>query len=142
MNDTIKSVTLSAYEQACSQCIDDLYHVAYLVFVDENTAEKFVTAICLSGVHKYSYMEDEEKIRFRLTGDLYRRIKRRLWFWTPDKSALPTPLQALNKHERLLVAMRFSSGLSLAEAGRIAGLSPEQYRNVISDIMCKVPLTR
>ena len=135
MYDTITTLTL--YEQACSQCIDDLYHTAYLVLVDADAAEKIVTEICVAGVHKYDHLEDEVEIRFRLTSDLYHRVKRRLWFCTPNTDALPEQLQVLTKQERLVVAMRFSSGLSAAESGRILGLSVDEYRKRINDIMSK-----
>ncbi|MBR4000264.1 MAG: hypothetical protein IKI93_18195 [Clostridia bacterium] len=138
MYDTITE-TYTAYEQACSQCIDDLYRTAYLVLVDADAAEKFVTEICVAGVHKYEQLEDEAEIRFRLTSDLYHRLKRRLWFCTPNTDALPEQLQVLTKQERLTLAMRFSSGLSAAESGRILRLEQNEYRKTISEIMRKVP---
>ena len=136
MYDTI-TTTRTLYEQACLQCIDDLYHTSYLVLVDADAAEKLVTDICVAGVHKYDHLEDEAEIRFRLTSDLYHRVKRRLWFCTPNTDALPEQLQVLTKQERLVVAMRFSSGLSAAESGRILGLSVDEYRKRINDIMSK-----
>lgn len=138
MYDTI-TTTLTLYEQACLQCIDDLYHAAYLVLVDADVAEKIVTEICVAGVHKYDNLEDEAETRFRLTSDLYRHVKRRLWFFTPNTDALPEQLQVLTKKERLIVAMRFSSGLSAAESGRILRLELNEYRKTISEIMRKVP---
>jgi len=138
MYDTIIE-TSTTYEQACSQCIDDLYHTAYLVLVDADAAEKLVTEICVAGVHKYANLEDEAQIRFRLTSDLYHHVKRRLWFTTPNTDALPEQLQVLTKQERLIVAMRFSSGVSAAESGRILGLELNEYRKTISEIMRKVP---
>ena len=138
MYDTITE-TYTAYEQACSQCIDDLYRTAYLVLVDADAAEKFVTEICVAGVHKYEQLEDEAEIRFRLTSDLYHRLKRRLWFCTPNTDALPEQLQVLTKQERLTLAMRFSSGVSSAESGRILRLELNEYRKTISEIMRKVP---
>lgn len=141
MYDTITE-TYTAYEQACSQCIDDLYRTAYLVLVDADAAEKFVTEICVAGVHKYEQLEDEVEIRFRLTSDLYHRLKRRLWFCTPNTDALPEQLQVLTKQERLTLAMRFSSGLSAAESGRILGLSADGYRKRINEIMHKTTDTR
>ena len=138
MYDTI-TTALTLYEQACSQCIDDLYHTAYLVLVDADAAEKLVTEICVAGVHKYANLEDEAEIRFRLTSDLYHRLKRRLWFFTPNTDALPEQLQVLTKQERLIVAMRFSSGVSAAESGRILGVELNEYRKTISEIMRKVP---
>ena len=136
MYDTIIE-TSTTYEQACSQCIDDLYHTAYLVLVDAEVAEKLVTEICVAGVHKYANLEDEAEIRFRLTSDLYRHVKRRLWFCTPNTDALPEQLQVLTKQERLIVAMRFSSGLPMMETGRILGLSPDEYRRRVNDILQK-----
>jgi len=47
MHDTITE-TYTPYEQACSQCIDDLYHTACLVLVDADAAEKLVTEICVA----------------------------------------------------------------------------------------------
>ena len=128
------------YEQACSQCIDDLYRTAYLVLVDADAAEKLVTDICVAGVHKYDHLEDEAEIRFRLTSDLYHRLKRRLWFFAPNTDPLPEQLQVLTKQERLIVAMRLSSGLSVADSGRILGVSREEYRKRINEIMSK-PVT-
>ena len=136
MYDTITE-TYTTYEQACSQCIDDLYHTAYLVLVDADAAEKLVTEICVAGVHKYANLEDEAQIRFRLASDLYRRVKRRLWFCTPNTDALPKQLQVLTKQERLIVAMRFSSGLSAADSGRILGVTPDEYRRRVNDILQK-----
>ena len=136
MYDTITTV-LTLYEQACSQCIDDLYHTAYLVLVDTDAAEKPVTQICVAGVQKYDHLEDEAEIRFRLTSDLYHRVKRRLRFFTPNTDALPEQLRVLTKQERLVVAMRFSSGLSAAESGRILGLTREEYCKRVNEIMRK-----
>ena len=136
MYDTI-TTTLTLYEQACSQCIDDLYHMAYIALVDADAAEKLVTEICVAGVHKYDHLEDEAEIRFRLTSDLYRHVKRRLWFFTPNTDALPEQLQVFTKQERLIVAMRFSSGLPMMETGRILGLSPDEYRKRVNNIMRK-----
>lgn len=138
MYDTITE-TSTTYEQACSQCIDDLYHTAYLVLVDADAAEKIVTEICVAGVHKYANLEDEAQIRFCLTSDLYRHVKRRLWFCTPNTDVLPEQLQGLTKQERIIVAMRFSSGVSAAESGRILRLELNEYRKTISEIMRKVP---
>jgi DNA-directed RNA polymerase specialized sigma24 family protein len=133
--------TYTQYEQACSQCIDDLYHTAYLVLVDADAAEKFVTEICVAGVHKYDDLEDEAEIRFRLTSDLYHRLKRRLWFFAPNTDPLPEQLQVLTKKERLIVAMRFSSGLSVSDSGRILGLSQNEYRNRAYEVLHKLTTT-
>ena len=141
MYDTI-TTTLTLYEQTCSQCIDDLYHTAYLVLVDADAAEKIVTEICVAGVHKYDHLEDEAEIRFRLTSDLYRHVKRRLWFRTPDTDALPEQLRVLTKQERLIVAMRFSSGLSATESGRIVGLSEDNYEKFIAVVTQKITLVK
>ena len=136
MYDSITEI-YTPYEQACSQCIDDLYRTAYLVLVDADAAEKLVTEICVAGVHKYDHLEDEAEIRFRLTSDLYHRVKRRLWFCTPNTDALPEQMQGLTKQERLIVAMRFSSGLSVADSGQILKLSEAEFRRHINDIMHK-----
>ena len=136
MYDTITE-PITLYEQACSQCIDDLYHMAYIALVDADAAEKLVTEICVAGVHKYDHLEDKAEIRFRLTSDLYRHVKRRLWFCTPNTDALPEQLQVFTKQERLIVAMRFSSGLPMMETGRILGLSPDEYRKRVNNIMRK-----
>ena len=133
--------TYTQYEQACSKCIDDLYHTAYLVLVDADAAEKIVTEICVAGVHKYDHLEDEVEIRFRLTSDLYHRVKRRLWFCTPSTDALPEQLQVLTKKERLIVAMRFSSGVSVSDSGRILGLSQNEYRNRAYEVLHKLTTT-
>ena len=125
------------YEQACSQCIDDLYHTAYLVLVDADAAEKLVTEICVAGVHKYDHLEDEAEIRFRLTSELYHRVKRKLWFCTPNTDVLPEQLQVLTKQERLIVAMRFSSGVSVEDSVRILGMTLDEYRKRVTDIMRK-----
>ena len=133
---------LTIYERACAQCIDDLYHMAYIALVDADAAEKLVTEICVAGVHKYANLEDEAQIRFRLTFDLYRRVKRRLWFTTPNTDALPEQLQVLTKQERLIVAMRFSSGLSATESGRIVGLSEDNYEKFIAVVTQKITLVK
>lgn len=140
MNTVETKETLTPYEQACEKCIDDLYHTAYLALADADTAEKLVTKICVTGFHKYGNLENEQEIRFLLTSEVYHRTKRRLLFSTPHTDHLPKPLQVLSKQERLLVAIRFSSGLPEPESARIVGLSPEQYRNTISDILRKAPL--
>ena len=137
MNDVITEQYDTAYEQTCFKCIDDLYHMAYLALADSGEAEKLVTEICVAGVHKYNCFEDEAEIRFRLTADLYHRIKRWLWFTTPKTDALPKQLQVLTKQERLTLALRFSSGLSLSESVRILGLTQDEYRRRINEIMRK-----
>ena len=136
MYDTITE-SLTIYEQACSQCIDDLYHLTYLALVDADVAEKLVTDICVAGVHKYDDIEDETEIRFHLVADLYHRVKRRLWFCTPNTDVLPEQLQALNKQERFVLAMRFSSGLTAMESGRILGVTQDEYRSRLNEIMQK-----
>ena len=129
--------SLAIYEQVCSKCIDDLYHTAYLALVDADASEKLVTEICVAGVHKYDNLEEETEIRFRLTSDLYRRVKRRLWFCTPNTDTLPEQLQILSNQERLIVAMRFSSGLPVADSGRILGMDQDEYQKRINEIMRK-----
>lgn len=129
--------TYTPYEHACSLCIGDLYRTAYLVLVDAYAAEKLVTDICVAGVHKYDHLEDEAEICFRLTSDLYHRLKRRLRFCTPNTDALPEQMQGLTKQERLTLAMRFSSGLSVADSGQILKLSEAEFRRHINDIMHK-----
>ena len=136
-----QSELYTPYEQACSQCIDDLYHTAYLVLVDADAAEKIVTEICVAGVHKYDNLEDEAEIRFRLTSDLYHRIKCRLWFCIPNTDALTEQLQVLTKKERLTLAMRFSSGVSVSDSGRILGLSQNEYRNRAYEVLHKLTTT-
>lgn len=141
MENVILTESLSIYEQACSQCIDDLYHTAYLVLTDEDAAEKLVTEICVAGVHKYDQLEDMVEIRFCLSSDLYRKIKQRLWFFTPNTDALPEVLQSLTKQDRLIAAMYFSSGLSETESARILGMKADLYRKKISEIVRKIPLS-
>ena len=125
------------YEQACSRCIDDLYHTAYLVLVDADAAEKLVTEICVAGVHRYDPLEDAAEIRYRLTSELYHRVKRKLWFCTPNTDVLPEQLQVLTKYERLIAAMRFSSGLPVADSGRILGMDQDEYQKRINEILRK-----
>lgn len=134
MNDV---VNLTIYEQACSKCIDDLYHVAYLAFVDSDKAEELVTKVCVAGLHKYGNIEDEGDIRYRLTSDLYHLCRRRLWLCMPSTDMLPVPLQVLTKSERLLIAMCFASGLSAAETCGIVGLSEDRYSKKVSEILKK-----
>ena len=141
MENVILTESLSIYEQACSHCIDDLYHTAYLVLADEDAAEMLVTEICAAGVHEYDHLVDSAEIRFRLSSDLYNRLKRRLWFFTPNTDALPEPLRILTKQERLTLAMHFSSGLSETESARILGMNADQYRKKISEIVRKIPLS-
>ena len=137
MNDVITAQYDTTYEQTCSKCIDNLYHMAYLALADAGEAEKFVTEICVAGVHKYNCFEDEAEIRFRLTADLYHRIKCRLWFTTPKTEDLPEHLQVLTKHERLIVALRFSAGLAVSESARILGLTQDEFRKCVNEIMRK-----
>ena len=127
----------SLYEQACLKCIDDLYHTAYLALVDADASEKLVTVICVAGVHKYDKLEDEAEIRYRLTFELYHRVKRKLWFCTPNTDVLPEQLQVLTKYERLIAAMRFSSGLPVADSGRILGMDQDEYQKRMNEIMRK-----
>ena len=129
---------LTIYEQACSKCIDDLYHTACLALVDTDAAEKLVAEICVAGVHKYDHLEDEAEIRLRLAFDLYHRVKRRLLFCTPNTEALPAQLQVLTKQERLVIAMRFSAGLSAEDSGRILGLTQSEYCRTINEIVGKI----
>ena len=141
MTTTGTTNNLTVYEQACFGCIDDLYRTAYLVLADEDAAEKLVTEICAAGVHKYDRLEDRAEIRFRLSSDLYRLPKRRLWFISPNTDTLPEKLQSLTKQERLIVAMRFSSGLSEIESARILGIKENLYLKKISEIVRKIPLS-
>lgn len=133
--------SLTIYERACSQCIDDLYHVAYLALVDADKAEEMVTKVCVSGVHKYTDIKDEIEIRYYLTDDLYHLCRCRLWFVTPATDKLPEPLQIMTKTERLLAAMWFVSGLSTTGSGKIVGMMPDKYRTVISALMKKIPIS-
>lgn len=134
MNDTI---TLTPYEHACSDCIDDLYHTAYIALGDETAAETLVTRICVAGVHRYRCLTDEREIRFRLTSELYHRVKRRLLFTAPNTDGLAEELRVLTGQERLLSALAFSSGLTMDEVGRIIGLSREEYERRIDGIAAK-----
>ena len=136
MYDTITE-NYTLYEQACSKCIKDMYHTAYLALADSDAAKRIVTDICAAGVQKYESLDDEAAIRFRLTSDLYHRLKRKLWFLTPNTDALPEYLQTLTKQDRLIIAMRFSSGLSAADSGQILKLSNAKYRRLVNSVMHK-----
>ena len=142
MTTTGTTNNLTVYEQACFHSIDDLFHTAYIALVDVDAAEKLVTEICVAGVHKYERLEDEADIRFRLTSDLYHRIKRRLWFCIPNTDALPGQLQVLSKWERLALAMRFSSGLSAADSGRICSYTEADFTQIISSAARKIPFVK
>lgn len=107
----------------------------YLALADAAAAEGLVTDVCVAGTHKYSKMDDGDRIRFHITSDLYRRCKRRLGFCTPSTDALPEQLRALTKYERLLIAMRFSSGLSSADSGHILRMTPEENETGISNVV-------
>ena len=102
--------------------------------------KKIVTEICVAGVHKYDHLDDEAQIRFRLASDLYHRVKRRLWFTTPNTDALPEKLQVLTKQERLMIAIRLVSGLSSQEAGQICGFAEPAYKQILSTVMRKCRL--
>ena len=128
---------LSIYEQVCAKCIDDLYHTAYLVLVDENSSEKIVTEVCVAGVHKYDEMDDEAKIRFCLTKDMYHSLRRKLWWCNPTPELLPNQLKLLTKKDRLIVALRFLSGLPETESCWILGLTADAYRDQIHNILKK-----
>lgn len=136
MYDTITE-NYTLYERACSKCIKDMYHTAYLALADSDAAKRIVTDICAAGVQKYESLDDEAAIRFRLTSDLYHRLKRKLWFLTPNTDALPEYLQTLTKQDRLIIAMRFSSGLSAADSGQILKLSKAKYRRLVNSVMHK-----
>ena len=142
MTTTGTTNNLTVYEQACFHSIDDLFHTAYIVLVDADAAEKLVTEICVAGVQKYDHLEDEAETRFRLTSDLYHHLKRRLWFCTPNKSALPEHLHAMSKWERLALAMRFSSGLSAADSVRICGCTEADFTQIISSAARKIPFVK
>ncbi|MBE6617543.1 MAG: hypothetical protein E7627_06370 [Ruminococcaceae bacterium] len=123
----------NTYEEICSQCIDTMYHIAYVALADERIAEEIVTKVCVSGVHKCN-KEDAEAIMFRLFSDLYRRCKRKLCLHKPATHPLPPLLQMLTNHDRLILAIYFLSGLSQDNVSRIVGVSEEKLETEVREI--------
>jgi len=134
MHDTMTE-TLTVYEQTCSRCAENLYRVAYRVLGDADDAAALVCRICADGTGKYLRVRDGEKIRRFLFTELVRCLQRSLRFRSPDTAALPEVMRGLSGQERLVSAMRFSSGLSFVESGKILGLSPEKYEKRIREIL-------
>ncbi len=105
MKKTVQSA-LPAYEQVCLMCIDDWYRAACFVLASREEAEKLVTKLCVSGVHRYGELSDPAKIRSCLVSDLYDSLKRRLRVSAPDPRGLPEKLRRFTGAERLALAMR------------------------------------
>lgn len=125
--------SLTTYEQVCSRCIDTMYHIAYVALADEKIAEAIVTKVCVSGVHKYC-KTNAETAKLRLFSDLYRRCKRKLWFYKPDIHPLPPLLQTLASHDRLFLAIYFLSGLPQEDVCRIVGIAESRLDVEIKEI--------
>lgn len=132
MKDKMTS-SFQSYEQVCSQCIDTMYHIAYVAMADERIAEEIVTKVCVSGVHKYNKC-DVETVKFRLFAELYRRCRRKLWFHKPASHSLPPLLQMLTNHDRLLLAIFFLSGLSQDYVSMIVGVPEEKLETEVREI--------
>lgn len=134
MNDTAKP---TVYEQACSKCIDNLYRTAYLTLADSDKAEGLVTKICVDGVRRYGNIKSESEIISRLFSDLYHLCRRKALFSAPSTDVLIAPLRVLTFKERLYIAMRFASGLSVTEICSIIVISEKKYSKKLDKIVKK-----
>ena len=111
---------------ACHGCIPMLYRFAYLTLGDEDRACTLVASVCIRGEGLESV--SGRKLQIELLRDLYHRCQRALFLHRPGPGGA---LDGTGRRDRLLLALRFGTGLPSEEARRITGL-PRQifYRRL------------
>lgn len=120
---------MDTFHECIERCIPDLYRVAYLSFGRQDHAHDAVTKACVKSARRLAHIDDERELKIVLTGLLYRRCLRYLWLYTPNTDKLPEFLQAADKRERLILAVRFGAGLCSEEARRATGLSKAVFHH-------------
>lgn len=126
---------MSAYVDLCENCYSDLYCIAYLTMGDGAVASELVEKTCVRGVHICAHMKDQRGIKIALTGELYRYSLEKLLTYVPKAFNGKDPLANYTAQERLLVLMRFRSGLRLSELSNALAIPADEISRKISQIL-------
>ena len=126
---------MNAYVDLCENCYSDLYCIAYLAMGDVAVASELVEKTCVRGVHICAHLKDQRGIKIALTGELYRYSLEKLLTYVPKAFNGKDPLANYTAQERLLVLMRFRSGLRLSELSNALAIPVDEISRKISQIL-------
>ena len=126
---------MNAYVDLCENCYSDLYCIAYLAMGDVAVASELVEKTCVRGVHICAHLKDQRGIKIALTGELYRYSLEKLLTYVPKAFNGKDPLANYTAQERLLVLMRFRSGLRLSELSNALAIPADEISRKISQIL-------
>ena len=126
---------MNAYVDLCENCYSDLYCIAYLAMGDVAVASELVEKTCVRGVHICAHLKDQRGIKIALTGELYRFSLEKLLTYVPKALNDKNPLANYTAQERLLVLMRFRSGLRLSELSNALAIPADEISRKISQIL-------
>ena len=126
---------MNAYVDLCENCYSDLYRIAYLTMGDVAVASELVEKTCVRGVYICAHMKDQRGIKIALTGELYRLSLEKLLTYVPKALNGKNPLINYTAQERLLLLMRFRSGLRLSELSNALTIPAEEISRKVSHIL-------
>lgn len=129
---------MNAYVDLCENCYNDLYRIAYLTMGDVVVASELVEKTCVRGVHICADVKDQRGIKIALTGALYRFLFDKLRTYVPKALNGKDPFAIYTAQERLLVLMRFKSGLRLSELSNALAMPAEEISKKVSYIIVGV----
>ena len=131
---------MNAYVRLCESCFEDLYRAAYLAMGDTVVASELVEKTCVQGVYLCARLRDLRAIKIVLTGEMYRRGLEKLLTFTPKENEIEKRFPGISASDRLLLMIRYKSGLRLDELSIALSASPEDISKRVSRILCAARL--
>ncbi|MBP3647519.1 MAG: hypothetical protein J6K55_13970 [Clostridia bacterium] len=127
---------MGSYIRLCEECFEDLYKVAYLTIGDAGIASELVEKVCVRGVHLCERMKELREIKIALSGELYRLCLEKLLFYPPAAVGSAGKLKGFSPQDRLLLMLRYKSGLRLSELSQAIAMPQKEISDRIMQMMC------
>lgn len=123
----MKTARMNSYIACCDACLDDLYRMVFLCFGNADVAAKLLRQVCIASAQTYRGWQNFRTTKIFLTSSLFRECQNHLSSVDPNEMNLPPVLHGISGQTRLLLALRFASGLTSAEAQKASGMSKKEF---------------
>lgn len=123
----MKISRMNSYAACCDACLGDLYRMAFLCFGNEDVAAKLLRQVCVAGSPTYRGHQNIRTTKIFLTSSLFQECKNHLSSVEVNEVNLPPVLRGISGQTRLLLALRFASGLTTAETQKASGMSKKEF---------------
>lgn len=123
----MKISRMNSYAACCDACLGDLYRMAFLCFGNADVATKLLRQVCVAGARTYHRHQNIRTAKIFLISSLFQECQNHLSSAEVNEVNLPPVLRGISGQMRLLLALRFASGLTTAEAQKASGMSKREF---------------